>query len=433
MALENYVKFLRGTPTSYEALTSKDKNTLYFISEKGSEYGTLYLGNKVIAGGEVPEKITLDSLKDVAINKGLEDGSLLVYDIDTNSWINLPMEEALQKITNVMTGATADEDGSIGLVPAPKAGQQEYFLKGDGTWAKPDGKKADVFEAFLNTGESHEEAIARVVDAERLSAGDIAIIKQLIAEDKYQYTSYIYDNEWRALDENYDARNIYFNEDFTITSSGETGNGSIIIPAAGKNLKELFNAIFVKESSNTESIKTLIEVVDELTNKIGNPDEPSGLYEEVSKKADAENVYTKKETDELISQVNHLQRKILENYAELETYVANNNDAEKYIFMIPIEAVIVSQNWYDEYMYIEGKIEKIGTLSADLSNYVSKEEIKNYITKEEFEESQLVSSDGDNSVSINNDKTMTVKTINVNTLSQDEGSWIVLFGGTSSL
>lgn len=85
MALENYVKFLRGTPTSYEALTSKDKDTLYFISEKGSEYGTLYLGNKVIAGGEVPERITLDSLKDVAINKGLEDGSLLVYDIDTDS------------------------------------------------------------------------------------------------------------------------------------------------------------------------------------------------------------------------------------------------------------------------------------------------------------------------------------------------------------
>ena len=184
----------------------------------------------------------------------------------------------------------------------------------------------------------------------------------------------------------------------------------------------MFNAIFVKESSNTESVKTLIEVVDELTNKIGNPDEPSGLYEEVSKKADAENVYTKKETDELISQVNHLQRKILENYAELEAYVANNNDAEKYIFMIPIEAVIVSQNWYDEYLYIEGKIEKIGTLSADLSNYVSKEEIKNYITKEEFEESQLVSSDGDNNVSINNDKTMMVKTVNVNTLSQDEGN-----------
>ena len=109
---------------------------------------------------------------------------------------------------------------------------------------------------------------------------------------------------------NYDARNIYFDEDFTITS-GETKNGSTIIPAAGKNLKELFNAIFVKESSNTESVKTLIEVVDELTNKIGNPDEPSGLYEEVSKKADAENVYTKKETDELISQVNHLQRKNL--------------------------------------------------------------------------------------------------------------------------
>ena len=34
-----------------------------------------------------------------------------------------------------MTGATADKDGTSGTVPAPKSGQENLFLRGDGTWA----------------------------------------------------------------------------------------------------------------------------------------------------------------------------------------------------------------------------------------------------------------------------------------------------------
>lgn len=36
-----------------------------------------------------------------------------------------------------MTGATADTDGTHGLVPAPRKGQQWKFLCGNGTWATP--------------------------------------------------------------------------------------------------------------------------------------------------------------------------------------------------------------------------------------------------------------------------------------------------------
>ena len=48
--LANYVKFLRGTPTAYNNLTVKDSDTLYFVSEKDSTTGKLYLGNVLIAG-----------------------------------------------------------------------------------------------------------------------------------------------------------------------------------------------------------------------------------------------------------------------------------------------------------------------------------------------------------------------------------------------
>ena len=38
-----------------------------------------------------------------------------------------------------MIGATADKDGTSGTVPAPKAGQENLFLRGDGTWVKVSG------------------------------------------------------------------------------------------------------------------------------------------------------------------------------------------------------------------------------------------------------------------------------------------------------
>ncbi len=36
-----------------------------------------------------------------------------------------------------MTGATANSDGTSGLVPVPVAGDQNKYLRGDGTWANP--------------------------------------------------------------------------------------------------------------------------------------------------------------------------------------------------------------------------------------------------------------------------------------------------------
>ena len=36
-----------------------------------------------------------------------------------------------------MTGADADTAGTSGLVPAPAAGEQNKYLRGDGVWAAP--------------------------------------------------------------------------------------------------------------------------------------------------------------------------------------------------------------------------------------------------------------------------------------------------------
>lgn len=44
---------------------------------------------------------------------------------------------SLKAVEKTMTGATASVAGKSGLVPAPEAGKQEQYLRGDGTWTSP--------------------------------------------------------------------------------------------------------------------------------------------------------------------------------------------------------------------------------------------------------------------------------------------------------
>ena len=68
----------------------------------------------------------------ISIPKPTGTSKTLTIDTDgTVAWTATPV------IPQEMTGATASTDGASGLVPAPTAGDQAKFLKGDGTWAAP--------------------------------------------------------------------------------------------------------------------------------------------------------------------------------------------------------------------------------------------------------------------------------------------------------
>ena len=132
----NYVKFLRGTPEAFEKLAAKDSNTLYFISEKDATVGSLYLGSKLISASSssITGEISIADLKDVLIdNDLLGDGSILMYDYESKKWVNKTVDDI---VVDVMRGATSTKAGKSGLVPAPQAGEENKFLKGDGTWAE---------------------------------------------------------------------------------------------------------------------------------------------------------------------------------------------------------------------------------------------------------------------------------------------------------
>lgn len=160
-----YVKFLRGTPSNWAALTNadKDSDTLYFISEPDGKEGKLYLGPKLIAGGgSGVSASSLKDLEDILISENVDAGSFLVYDKEKEKWVNKAASQVLASVIAVMKGATADKDGEAGLVPVPTQGQQNLFLRGDATWADPTTElKATISVLVADDADKSIREIAR--------------------------------------------------------------------------------------------------------------------------------------------------------------------------------------------------------------------------------------------------------------------------------
>ena len=117
------------------------------------------------------------------------------------------------------------------------------------------GSSATHYEGTRGEGETDNDVITRVLDGATPKKDDIFVVKTLISGDKYSYTAYVYNGSaWAAMDGNYNAENVYFDEDLLTTSAiGNITltNGQATIPATGKNLKELFQTIYVQEKNPT--------------------------------------------------------------------------------------------------------------------------------------------------------------------------------------
>lgn len=115
--------------------------------------------------------------------------------------------------------------------------------------------KTQVFQAEAQAEQDDLTVIATAVGEAVLQSGDIAIVKRAIAGEKYEYTAYVYNGTvWCVMDGNYNAENIYFSKDLITTSQiGNISltNGQATIAATGKNLKQVFDTIFVKEKNPT--------------------------------------------------------------------------------------------------------------------------------------------------------------------------------------
>ena len=149
----------------------------------------------------------------------------------------------------------------------PKAGEIVYendtrkMKIGDGSTSYADlkyfgGDSAKNFDVVPTDGEDDVAAITRVVASAEVHTGDTAIVKRVISGDKISYTAYVYDGEWKAMDGNYRADNVYFDDDITYTVAIGTlakPSGSAKFAAKGKNVEQVLSSLMSQEANPSKS------------------------------------------------------------------------------------------------------------------------------------------------------------------------------------
>lgn len=149
----------------------------------------------------------------------------------------------------------------------PKKGEPVYEtdtrkLKiGDGATKLADlkyfgGDSAKHFDVVPTDGEEDVAAITRVVASAEIHTGDTAIVKREITTGKTSYTAYVYDGEWKAMDGNYRADNVYFDDDITYTVAIGTlakPSGSAKFNAKGKNVEQVLSSLMAQEANPSKS------------------------------------------------------------------------------------------------------------------------------------------------------------------------------------
>lgn len=221
--MANYVKFQRGTQAAYDALKAAgtlDSNTLYFIyNEENNSVGALYMGTRIISGGDITiASASLNDLADVIVDNAGTNAFLVKG--DNNNWVAKSLEDVIALIKE-----------NLGDVAST----------------------AQIFQVIADLNESHENAIARITNGFLVNSGDIVVVKELIINDKYQHTAYVFDNEnWIAMDGNYSAANVFTAEDIQVTTAvGELAANTIV--NAGTSFSDLLVKIL---SQSKNPVKT---------------------------------------------------------------------------------------------------------------------------------------------------------------------------------
>lgn len=161
------------------------------------------------------------------------------------------------QVLNDTAEALEAKKSSVPLAGEIVYDQTSHKMKvGDGTSTLENlkfvgGDEAQNFEAVPTGEETDVQAITRVVASAELHAGDTAIVKRTIANDKISYTAYVYDGEWKAMDGNYRADNVYFDDDLTYTVAIGTlakPAKSAKFSAKGKSVEQVLSSLLAKEA-----------------------------------------------------------------------------------------------------------------------------------------------------------------------------------------
>lgn len=166
------------------------------------------------------------------------------------------------QVLNDTAEALAAKSTAVPLKGEIVYNQTNHKMKiGDGTTTLGDlkfvgGDEAKHFDVVANADEEDVAAILRVVGDTEVHTGDTAIVKRTITGDKISHTAYIYNGtNWAACDGNYNAKNVYFDADLTLTETfgryKPGASGSIDVPSTGQSVYGLIDDAFSQEKNPT--------------------------------------------------------------------------------------------------------------------------------------------------------------------------------------
>lgn len=112
-----------------------------------------------------------------------------------------------------------------------------------------------------------------------------------------------------------------------------------------------------------------------LTSAVYN-EENKSLDNLLAAKADLDKIYFKNEIDDMIAALATLDIKVVNSLPTTEI-------STKSLYLLKVNGDI--NNDYEEYVYVNGKWEMIGTTKVDLSGYATKTELNNYALKESLQ------------------------------------------------
>lgn len=128
-------------------------------------------------------------------------------------------------------------------------------------------------------------------------------------------------------------------------------------------------------TQKTETLEDAINGEDGINDKI------LEIEGALNNKAETATTYTKEEVNELISKANHLKYKKVNNLDEIDL---DAEDADQYVYLVLIDTSIDGNDKYDEYMVIDGAIEKVGAWDVNLDDYALKSDLDAYVKEADF-------------------------------------------------
>lgn len=392
MANYNFVKFQRGTLAAYNNLRTKDPDTLYFIyADVNNQYGSLYLGNKLISGGEVSViSSSMSDLTDAQLSD-VQDGQILIYDSSIGKWKNFDLATAIEN-AGIKTGATVNnitpDEGktdaeALEEISSPVAGDIAFvgdniYIYNGSEWKEIAGAQEEIQQRNLwTTYKLHLNWEIISANTQEAQEKWDAYLAERITQNEFQAYYQEHENDF-TVNINASARV----SDLIGSNSATPAIGDIIFAPDLKHTEssdqaeERINSIYqiISITGSSCEIKSLLqgtyfaeERITNLETLVGTPangDSPAtGLHAVVAEKI------TATEANQLIATaVNNLNHLSYQKVNNLNDIILDAEDADRYIYLVPQNPGTENDS-YDEYLVIDGDLEKMGQWGVgDLSN-----------------------------------------------------------------